>query len=235
MSNRRPPHSIQSLAFQDVTLLGHEGEPVFEGMSADLPVNAVVWVRASSGGGKSKFLRLLAGLEEPDEGAYLINGTNVTKMNFSEFSPWQRRIGFGFESGGLLSNKTISQNLMLPFFYHRNLAPAEAQERVDTYLAHFGLDRFKDRRPAACSSGNRKLASLALALITWPELLILDSPTSGLDEGAIRKFLDLLEVHRSERGLRHLYLVSEDERFMETFTGHWKLDLADLQSKKAAA
>ncbi len=235
MSNRRSTHSIQSLAFQDVTLLGHEGEPVFEGMSANLPVNAVVWVRASSGGGKSKFLRLLAGLEEPDEGAYLINGINVTEMNFSEFSPWQRRIGFGFESGGLLSNKTISQNLMLPFFYHRHLAPEEAQDRVETYLAHFGLDRFRDRRPAACSSGNRKLTNLALALITWPELLILDQPTSGLDEGAIRKFLDLLEVHRSERGLKHLYLVSEDERLMENFNGHWKLDLSDLQFKKAAA
>ncbi len=235
MTNRRNSPGIRSLAFQDLTLLGHEGEAVFDGITTELPVNAVVWVRASSGAGKSKFLRILAGLEEPDEGAYLINGINVTEMNFSEFSPWQRRIGFGFESGGLLSNKTLSLNLMLPFFYHRNLAPEEAQERVDTYLAHFGLDRFKDRRPAACSSGNRKLASLALALITWPELLLLDHPTSGLDEGAIRRFLELLEVHRSEWGLKHLYLVSEDERLMETFTGHWKLDLADLQSKKAAA
>lgn len=235
MSNRRTTHSIRSLALKEVTLFGHEGVPLFDSMTCDLPLNAVVWVRASSGSGKSKFLRLLAGLEEPDEGAYLINGANVTEMNFSEFSPWQRRMGFGFESGGLLSNKTIEQNLMLPFFYHRDLSPEQARERVDSYISHFALERMKDRRPAACSSGSRKLANLALSLITWPELLFLDQPTSGLDEGAIRKFLELLETHRIERGLKHIYIVSEDERLMETFTGHWKLDLADLQSKKVAA
>jgi ABC-type transporter Mla maintaining outer membrane lipid asymmetry ATPase subunit MlaF len=174
-------------------------------------------------------MRLLAGLEEPSEGAYLINGEDFSALNFAQFSSWQRRIGFGFEFGGLLSNKTVEQNLMLPFFYHRNLSPHDAENRVAEYLEHFGLMRVKDRRPAACSGGNRKAAVLARALITWPEFLLLDHPTAGLDEKGISTLQSLIALHQNERGLKHVYIASEDERFVNGLSGHIKLDLAELR------
>jgi ABC-type transporter Mla maintaining outer membrane lipid asymmetry ATPase subunit MlaF len=210
--------------------MGNEGEVVFDGLSCDLPVDSVVWLRASSGGGKSHLMRLIAGLEEPDYGAYLINGEDVSILNFAQFSRWQRRIGFGFEFGGLLSNKTVEQNLMLPFFYHRHLSTAEAEARVSESLEHFGLMRFKDRRPAACSGGNRKSAVLARALVTWPELLLLDHPTAGLDEKGVQRLQSLIELHRRERGLRHIYIASEDEKFMAGLKDHVRLDMAELRN-----
>ncbi len=237
MSERSSAVSIRTLSLRGVSLLGSDGELVFDSLSCELPVDSVVWLRASSGGGKSNLMRLIAGLDEPSAGSYLINGEDVTALNFAGFSTWQRRIGFGFELGGLLSNKTIEQNLMLPFFYHRSLTTPEAEARVAEYLERFGLMKVKDRRPAACSGGNRKSAVLARALITWPELLLLDHPTAGLDERGVSALRSLIELHRRERGLKHVYIASEDERFVRGLEGILRLDLAELRggAKKEAA
>lgn len=227
---------LRSLRFERLSVLGPTGEPVLECASADLPTDRTVWVRASNGGGKSQFLRLLAGLDEPSEGAYLINGRNVTEMDFSEFTPFLKRIGFGFEYGGLISNRTIEENLRLPFQYHQDLPEAEASARVEETLRRFGLDRVRNRRPAACSGGNRKVACVARSLITWPELLLLDHPTAGLDERGVHTLQELIELHRRERGLRHVYIASEDERFLSGLSGVEKLDLSTFGNplRKAA-
>lgn len=234
-SNERGPSPdfIRSLRFEGVTVLGHNDEHIFDQLSFELPTASTVWLRASNGDGKSQFLRLLAGLDDPAEGHIYFNELNVTEMEFAEFAPIQKRIGYGFEYGGLLSNRTIAQNLMLPFFYHRDLSPEDAQKRVDEMLEVFALTRVRDRRPATCSGSNRKVACVARALITWPELLLLDHPTAGLDECAVRSLQRLIALHKEERGLKHVFIASEDERFMTGLGVCIKLNLSDLRQPPA--
>jgi ABC-type transporter Mla maintaining outer membrane lipid asymmetry ATPase subunit MlaF len=205
---------ITQLEFAGLTLASDGRTPIFEGVDFDFSMGGVNWIRGETGSGKSSLLRVLATLQEPSEGRYLVNGEDITQLSFEELGPLRRKIGYGFAEGGLISNRTLRQNLMLPFFYHRTLSAAQAEARVNQYCRHFRLEASSHLRPAQASSGVRKACAVARSLILKPELLLLDQPTAGLDEIDQRTLLDLIRHHRESEGLSQVFIVSDDSRFM---------------------
>ena len=135
-----------------------------------------------SGSGKSLTLRALAGLLAPDSGHIAVAGRTLfdaaTRVNLPARS---RRVGFVFQHHALFPHLTLRENVAFGLKrLLRPLRPAEAR-RVDATLESFGLAELADSLPRDLSGGQRQRAALARALVTGPDLLLLDEPFSALD------------------------------------------------------
>lgn len=120
----------------------------------------IIWLQSSEGAGKSTVLQLMAGLLQPQQGKYLINNENVAEMSFEEFLPYRLSIGYSFDYGGLINNRTIFENIILPLVYHKILPYEEARLQVDGLLKRFELEKFRNQRPAHIPGRVRKVACL---------------------------------------------------------------------------
>ena len=185
---------------------------VIRGFSLTLPQEGRIWVRGGSGVGKSVILRILAGLISPSSGEYLINGKNVSDMSFMEFQPYRLNIGYSFEFGGLMNNRTLKDNLLLPLLYHRFHEPEEIERRVSRFLHYFRIEKFQNERPASVPGGIRKAVCVARAYLLDPEVLLLDDPATGMNDDAIKG----LEALLMDRAVGRLALItSRNQPLME--------------------
>jgi len=201
--------SIQSLAFDNLTFGFDHSAPLFENITMEMPKTRAVWVRSPGGRGKSSFLRLMAGLLSPQSGKYLINGQNVSEMSFEDFLSYRLAMGYGFDMGGLLNNKTLFENLMLPLQYHKIIGEEEAYERVQSVTDMFGMTQSRDYRPFSVSGSQRKLACIVRAFIHWPQVVYLDDPVTGLKEDNVNDLLYFVEEGYATRGLKQIFFSSE--------------------------
>lgn len=189
-------------------------QTIFENVNVELPPNKVVWIHGASGSGKSVFAKLLCGLVQASEGRYSINGEDVNEMSFEEFLPLRMNIGYSFDFGGLINNRTILQNIKLPLEYHHAADPVEADKRVKEMVELFNLDSVLHQRPATIPGAFRKAACVARAFVMNPEMLVLDDPTAGLRGEQKKKLKDLIRSRRHEGSLKHVFVVTEDNEFI---------------------
>jgi ABC-type multidrug transport system ATPase subunit len=159
-------------------------------------------------------MQILAGLVLPTSGKYLVNGLDIAEMSFEEFLPYRLAIGYGFDHGGLLHNRTMQENLMLPLLYHKILGFKKAEARVHEYMDLLNIIKYKDIRPSHVSGGTRKLVCLIRALILHPHLLLLDEPTVGLSQETSLKFFDLVEKIRQQGFLKSVFVSTHDDKTM---------------------
>lgn len=207
---------IESLRFKNMTLNNSSGDKVFSEVNFEFPMNEIIAVQGLRGSGKSALLKLLAGLSTvPDQGEYLINDKSVYDMSFEEFAPYRKQMGYGFDYGGLLSNKTIFQNLMLPLEYH-NVPQREAVDRVFHYLNLFHLMEVKDERPAMISGGMRKEACVVRAFMLEPEVLLLDDPTLGMSPSNKQTFLQFILDGKKTEKFRQVIIATDDPEITES-------------------
>lgn len=212
MDFRTLPH-IDSLSFQGISFK-HEGQDATL-VNADFDFNqGAYWLKSSEGAGKSTVLQILAGLLLPSSGSYLMNGLDVTAMSFEEFLPYRLRVGFTFDYGGLISNQTIQDNLLLPLLYHRLVPEDDARARVDKMIQRFDMEKYRKERPAHVPGRVRKLAVILRGLITYPQVLLLDDPSVGLGEATAQNFAELITELQAKKVLRYVIASSYDDKFM---------------------
>ncbi|MDG0818281.1 cell division ATP-binding protein FtsE [Bdellovibrio svalbardensis] len=205
---------IESLKFEGVSF-SHDGQdPVIQNVEFDFPMNEIIWVKAEEGAGKSSLLQVLGGLQIPQSGQYLINGENVVDMSFEEFLPYRLAIGYSFDYGGLINNRTLYDNLMLPLLYHKVVSQQEAKERVDEMVSIFDIGKFINERPAHVPGRIRKLTCLMRSVVMRPQVLLMDDPSVGLGQDSVYTFVDYLHKLRKEGSLNHVFISSYDEKFM---------------------
>lgn len=136
---------------------------VLDEISLEIDRGEFISVIGSSGSGKSTFLRLLAGLEHPTKGQILLSRP--------------LRLSFVFQEAGLLPWRTVEENIRLPFELLK-----ESPRHVEEALQMVGLSACKALYPHQLSGGMKMRASIARALVTQPELLLMDEPFAALDE-----------------------------------------------------
>lgn len=136
-------------------------------------------IMGPSGSGKSLLLRHILGLETPDEGEIQIAGTAVRPQCISS----EYRLSVVFQSGALLNSLTVAENVGLYFREHRLKPNAEIRDRAHHALETVGLNpgEIADRMPGDLSGGEKKRVAIARAIVTEPDLLLYDEPTSELD------------------------------------------------------
>jgi multiple sugar transport system ATP-binding protein len=128
-----------------------------------------------SGCGKSTLLRMIAGLEEVDEGQVFIGGRDVT-----ELAPRRRDIAMVFQTYALYPHLTVRQNIGYGLKVRRT-GKAETKRRVDEVAALLGLDQLLERRPAQLSGGQRQRVAMGRAIVREPKAFLMDEPLSNLD------------------------------------------------------
>jgi ABC-type transporter Mla maintaining outer membrane lipid asymmetry ATPase subunit MlaF len=144
------------------------------------------------GAGKSDFLLMTAGLMAPARGDYRLFGEPMPIFEDSRL-PQRLRLGLVFDGGRLFNQLTVWENVALPLRYHRNLSPAEAQGEVQPLLEAMELATRAQSTPGALGRNWHKRVGLARALILKPEVLLLDSPLSGLDLPHLNWWLGFME------------------------------------------
>jgi len=225
---------VRDLKFENLGF-SFEGskDSIFDGITFEMPKAKAVWVRSPGGRGKSTLLRLLAGLISPTQGKYFINGQDVSQMSFEDFLPYRLGMGYGFDFGGLINNKSLADNLLMPLQYHRLVGKAEANERVEHALNLFALDQNKDQRPSAVPGSQRKMVIVVRAFITWPQVVFLDDPLTGLKQDNINDLIHYVEESFSMRGLRQMFFTSESPLLAQHFKAEELLISADWFTSRA--
>jgi sulfate transport system ATP-binding protein len=183
------------VAVEDVSFEAHDG--------------AVTALLGPSGSGKSTVLRMIAGLEHPDEGRIWVGGEELTRASVQE-----RRLGFVFQHYALFRHMTVRENIAFGLSV-RKRPRVEQQDRVSELLELVGLEAFGDRYPDQLSGGQRQRVALARALAPRPSVLLLDEPFGALDARVrqeLRRWLD--ELHR-ELGVTSLLVTHDQEEALE--------------------
>ncbi|MCX5034839.1 ABC transporter ATP-binding protein [Streptomyces coelicoflavus] len=170
------------------------------GVSFDVPRGELVALKGRSGSGKTTLLNIVGGLDTPDAGRVQVDGRDLAELDEDGLLALRRdRVGFVFQSFGLIPILTAAENVGVPMRLRR-AAPREREERVELLLALVGLADHAAQRPGELSGGQQQRVAIARALANNPALLIADEPTGQLDAETGHSVMELLRaVVRSER------------------------------------
>lgn len=152
-----------------------DGEPLLRDVSFSLEKGEILCLLGPSGSGKTTLLRLLAGLEEHDDGEIVFDGKNLNNI-----PPHKRQVGMMFQEYALFPHKNVYENVS--FGLEMQKCPdSERKERINHMLRLVGLSHFGHRRIDELSGGERQRVALARSLAPEPRLLLLDEPLGSLD------------------------------------------------------
>jgi phospholipid/cholesterol/gamma-HCH transport system ATP-binding protein len=176
--------------------------PLFGGLDLEFPPGACTVVMGPSGAGKSTLLRLGAGLIPPDGGTIEFQGQDWSDLSDHDNAVVRENLGFAFQNGALWANASVYRNIELPYVYHRPRAEKqEVRDAVARAARLAGIAGQLGQMPSQLSLGEKKLVSLARALVMDPQVLLLDDPTGGLDpqatEALVLLFSDLKRQGRT--------------------------------------
>jgi len=154
---------------------------VLDGVSfnVDEAENMVVFGR--SGTGKSVLLKCIIRLMEPDAGNISVDGKDVLQLDGKQLNLLRKDIGFLFQGAALYDSMSVRENLEFPLKRNFELPQSEMDERVYKVLDAVSLEEAVDKMPSELSGGMRKRIGLARSIITNPNLMLYDEPTTGLD------------------------------------------------------
>jgi phospholipid/cholesterol/gamma-HCH transport system ATP-binding protein len=155
--------------------------PVLRECSLEVTRGETLVVIGSSGSGKSTLLRCIIGLLQPDSGRVLVDGHDVHTAEPSELAALRARMGYLFQSGALINWLTVGENVALPLVEAQGRNKKEVRGEVEHALELVGLAGTRKMMPSELSGGMRKRAGLARSIVTKPEILLYDEPTTGLD------------------------------------------------------
>jgi len=163
-----------------------------------------------SGSGKSTILRLLIGLWQPDSGAILVNGEDITAVTPERLREIRRSMGIVFQQGALFDSMTVGENIGYTLLEDKH-GEEEVEPAVERYLQMVGLDLDnKDRMPDELSGGMQRRVAIARALAARePEILLYDEPTTGLDPQSAERITDLI-VHLRDTMHKTAIMVTHD-------------------------
>lgn len=159
-------------------------------MHVDYGENFVVF--GQSGTGKSVLLKCIIGLMKPEAGLIFIKDKNVIELKKKELNKIRKNIGFLFQGAALYDSMTVRENLEFPLKKNFDFTQKEIDEKVITALKHVSLEEAIDKMPSELSGGMKKRIGLARSIITEPELMLYDEPTTGLDPITSKEISELI-------------------------------------------
>ncbi|WP_059005702.1 ABC transporter ATP-binding protein [Streptomyces specialis] len=182
-------------------------------VSFELKEGELYTLLGPSGCGKTSTLRSVAGLERPDGGRVVIDGTVVADPAAGHFVPPNKRdIGMVFQSYGIWPHMTVFDNAAFPLQVARTRTPkAEIAERVGAALAAVQLDAYAGRMATQLSGGQQQRLALARALVRRPKLLLLDEPLSNLDAKLRQAMRAELSALQKQLGITTLYVTHDQD------------------------
>ncbi|CUX58754.1 putative amino acid transport protein, ATP-binding protein [Agrobacterium fabacearum CFBP 5771] len=170
----------------------------------------LVFLIGPSGSGKSTLLRCCNRLEEPTDGAIIVDGINITAVA-TDINNMRQRIGMVFQQFNLYPHMTAEQNVMLALQRVQKKSTNEAREIAHRELTRVGLGARLTHYPSQLSGGQQQRVAIARALALGPKVMLLDEPTSALDPQLVAEILQAMMDMKKE-GMTML-VVSHEMRF----------------------
>jgi phospholipid/cholesterol/gamma-HCH transport system ATP-binding protein len=188
--------------------------PVLDGVSFGVFRGETKIIIGTSGSGKSTILKLIMGLERPDEGEILVEGVDITKLKESDLVKVRQKIGMVFQESALFDSLTVRENVAYQL-YEQRVEESEIETRVRQSLGFVGLEDAIDKMPSELSGGMKRRVALARALIAKPDIMLYDEPTAGLDPITSRKINELIIALRDIQGVTGVFVT---HRLRDAFT-----------------
>lgn len=182
------------------------------GVTLNVERGEFIALMGASGSGKSTLMNVLGCLDRPSAGRYLLDGTDVSRLNRDELADIRNgKLGFVFQSFNLLPRTSARENVELPLLYGKHqLTGRELREKADRVLASVGLEGREDHHPSQLSGGQQQRVAIARALINDPEVVLADEPTGNLDS---RTGIEIMGIFQelNDRGITIVMVTHEQD------------------------
>jgi phospholipid/cholesterol/gamma-HCH transport system ATP-binding protein len=174
-ANEDPLVRIRGLSFY------RRDRPIFEGVDLDVPRGKVTAIMGPSGTGKTTLLKLIGGQLRPDKGSVLVDGQDIHRLNTRELYRLRTRMGMLFQSGALLTDLSVFENVAYPLREHTRLPESMIRRLVLMKLEAVGLRGARELMPSELSGGMARRVALARAIALDPMMIMYDEPFTGQD------------------------------------------------------
>jgi len=154
---------------------------IFNGMSLDIPRAKVTAILGGSGTGKTTLLNLIGGRLKPASGKVIVDGLSVPDLSTRELYALRKRMGLLFQSGALLTDLNVFENVAFPVREHTKLSESLIHHLVLLKLQMVGLRGARELMPSELSGGMARRVALARAIVLDPMMVMYDEPFAGLD------------------------------------------------------
>jgi len=201
---------IQIKGIKKYYKVGNQIVKALDGVDLSIGKNEYVAIMGPSGSGKSTLMNILGCLDSPTEGLYVLNGTDVSKMEDNQLAEVRNNeIGFIFQSFNLLPRYTALDNVALPLIYSGK-GKTERERRAKESLMDVDLEDRMHHRPNELSGGQRQRVAVARALVNNPAIILADEPTGNLDSKTSIDIMKLFEEMYS-RGNTIIVVTHEED------------------------
>lgn len=180
-----------------------------------------------SGGGKTTILRILAGLEHPDEGEIFFDGIRV-----NDLTPQQRHIGFVFQNYALFKHMTVKENIAFGLRVQKR-SKEQINKRVNELLDLTGLTGLDHRLPLQLSGGQRQRVAFARALAPEPQLLLLDEPFAAIDAKVRKELRGWLKETIDRLGITTIFVTHDQDEAVEVADEIMIINKGQIEQKGA--
>jgi len=182
---------------------------IFDGVDLDIQRGRVTAIMGPSGTGKTTLLKLIGGQLHPDAGTIEVDGENVPELRRAELYRLRKRMGMLFQSGALLTDLSVFDNVAFPLREHTRLSEDMIRDLVLMKLNAVGLRGARDLRPSELSGGMARRVALARAIALDPTMIMYDEPFTGQDPISMGVLVQLIRSVNDALGLTSI-VVSHD-------------------------
>jgi phospholipid/cholesterol/gamma-HCH transport system ATP-binding protein len=176
---------------------GNMDREILAGVNLSLQRGETLCIAGASGQGKSVFLRIIAGLEQPSSGTFYYFGEHLPRERHTPLEVARRGVGLVFQNGALISNLRVRDNVAMPLRYHKMGTLEEIDEKVNMALDLMRVRTEEHKFPHMLSTGMQKRVAIARSWAMDPRLLLMDEPTAGLDNSNRRNLIPLIDNMRT--------------------------------------
>tara|TARA_E500000081_G_scaffold150625_1_gene179449 strand:+ start:804 stop:1427 length:624 start_codon:yes stop_codon:yes gene_type:complete len=197
----------------------YDGKKYFDFPDINLDSGENLLIIGNSGIGKTTLLHLLAGILKPESGSISFSGTDISKFSDTELDKFRGdNIGIVFQKPHFISSLTINENLKLAQY----LSPSKISGDAKKILESLNIKDKYQQKPNQLSEGEKQRASIALALINSPSLILADEPTSSLDDFNCNNVIKLLKKQANDHKAQ-LIVITHDARLKKHFKNNLNL------------
>lgn len=170
---------------------GHK--KIFDGVDMDIKSGSITAVMGPSGTGKTTLLKLIGGQLTPEQGEILVDGQNVHQLNRTDLYRLRKKMGMLFQSGALLTDLSVYDNIAYPLREHTKLSEDLIRHMVLIKLQAVGLSTAHSLMPSELSGGMARRVALARALALDPTMIMYDEPFTGQDPISLGVLVKLIK------------------------------------------
>ena len=200
------PNSLVTIS--DVHFSYH-GRQIYSGMNLNIAEGKISAIMGPSGTGKTTLLRLIGGQLIPDRGDVIVEGKSIPSLSNKQLYQSRRRMGMLFQSGALLTDINVFENIAFPIREHYDFPESMIRDLVLMKLEIVGLRGAYQLMPSELSGGMARRVALARAIVLDPVLMMYDEPFTGLDPITLGTIVSLIKELNQALGMTSI-VVSHD-------------------------